>query len=57
MRRRRAEHHKGHGLIEWFVPLEGLYPYHVTILTFAGPQYLGVCATLREARQAIRDNT
>jgi hypothetical protein len=33
------------------------YPYHVTINTVQGPQYLGVCATIAEAKRAIRDNT
>lgn len=36
---------------------ETLYPYHVTISTVQGPQYLGVCATIKDAERAIRDNT
>ena len=45
------------GIIEWREPTMGTYPYHVTISTISGPQYLGVCATLAEARRAVRDNT
>ena len=45
------------GIIEWREPTIGPYPYHVVINTLSGPQYLGVCATLPDARRAIRDNT
>ena len=45
------------GVVEWHEPTIGVHPFHVTIRTHAGPQYLGVTATLTEARRAVRDNT
>ncbi len=60
-RRKRAEHVKSGkqslGLIEWHEPTIGSYPYHVTIQTPQGPQYLGVVSTLTAARRVVRDNT
>ena len=60
-RRKRAEHVKqgthSLGLIEWHEPTIGPYPYHVTIRTLQGAQYLGACSTLTDARRAVRDNT
>jgi len=56
-RKRRSFTIVNRGIVEWLEPTIGLYPYHVSIRTFTGNQYLGVCATLSEAKRVIKDNT
>jgi hypothetical protein len=57
MRKRRSFTIANRGIVEWHEPTAGPYPYHVTIRTFAGVQYLGAVATLREGKRAILENT